>query len=282
MLLGKFQLTTISGGRFQIDGGTMFGVVPRSLWNRVFQADDNNHIPQATNCLLVRTGQRTVLIDTGYGPKLSQKQRKIFVAEEGDPLLTSLQTMGVTAGDVDTVILSHLHFDHAGGATRIGGDGTPVPTFPNAEYVVQTLEWETAVSEAPELRGAYPLENIRPLQQADQLRLIDGDVEIVPGIRSIVTGGHSVGHMALLIESAGETALFLGDICPSTRHLRTLWCMSYDVDLLQTRRMKPQLLGQIADHGWLALFDHDPDHTAARLSRSDKAEFVVTEAMAQL
>ncbi len=282
MLLGKFQLTTISGGRFQIDGGTMFGVVPRSLWNRVFQADDNNHIPQATNCLLVRTGQRTVLIDTGYGSKLSQKQRKIFVAEEGDPLLTSLQTAGVTAGDVDTVILSHLHFDHAGGATRIGGDGTPVPTFPNAEYVVQTLEWETAVSEAPELRGAYPLENIRPLQQADQLRLINGDVEIVPGIRSIVTGGHSVGHMALLIESAGETALFLGDICPSTRHLRTLWCMSYDVDLLQTRRMKPQLLEQIADHGWLALFDHDPDHAAARLSRSDKAEFVVTEAMAQL
>lgn len=282
MQLGDFQLTTISGGRFRIDGGTMFGVVPKLLWERGFPADERNYIAQATNCVLVQTGERRVLIDTGYGSKLSEKERKIFQSEEGDPLVASLDAAGVGVEEIDTVILSHLHFDHAGGATQRTEAGKFVPTFPNAEYVAQRIEWETAASQPPELKGAYPLENLLPLEKAGRLRLIDGDVEILPGIRALVTGGHTRGHMALVIESGGETAVFLGDLCPTSRHLRSLWCMAYDVDLLQTRRFKPKLLGQVAEEGWLALFDHDPDHAAGRIGRDKKSEFVMTEGLVEL
>jgi glyoxylase-like metal-dependent hydrolase (beta-lactamase superfamily II) len=279
MQLGQFELTTISGGRFRIDGGTMFGVVPKLLWHRKFPADEQNCIPQATNCVLVRTGRNTVLIDTGYGSKLSEKERKIFGSEAGDPLVASLDEQGCSVEEIDTVVLSHLHFDHAGGATRWNDDGELVPTFPNAEYFSQKVEWEIATSQTPELKGAYPPDNLSPLEASGQLRLIDGDVEIVPGIRAVVTGGHTRGHMAVVIGSGPETALFLGDICPSTRHLRPLWCMAYDVDLLQTRRVKAELLEQIADNGWLALFDHDPDHAAGRIERGEKRELVVAGAL---
>ena len=282
MQLGNFQLKTISGGRFRVDGGTMFSVVPKALWSKVFPADDQNNIPQATNCVLVQSGNRNVLIDTGYGSKMSDKQRKNFVAEDGDPLLASLQSAGISVEEIDTVILSHLHFDHAGGATRRTDDGQLELTFPKAEYIAQRREWVTATAGFPELQAAYPQDNLGPLEQAGQLRLIDGNVEIVPGIRSIVTGGHTEGHSALVIESEGETAVFLADICPTSRHLPASWCMSYDVDLLQVRRVKPELLGQIADNGWWALFDHDPDHAAAKLRRHEKRNFTVTETLAEL
>jgi glyoxylase-like metal-dependent hydrolase (beta-lactamase superfamily II) len=282
MQLGAFELSTVSGGRFWIDGGTMFGVVPRALWVRVFPTDEKNRIRQATNCVLVQTGKQTVLIDTGYGSKLSEKERKILSAEEGDPLVKSLEACGVSVDDVDTVILSHLHFDHAGGATRREDDGRVTPTFPNAVYVAQKLEWEMATSGRPELRGAYPLDNLLPLEEAGQLKLIDGAEEIVPGIRALLTGGHTLGHQALVIESDDQTAMYLGDTCPSWRHLPSLWCMAYDVDLLQARRIKPELLGAIADNGWLALSDHDPDHAAARLSRDEKRNFAVTESFVEL
>ena len=277
MRLGELELTILSGGRYRIDAGTMFGVVPKALWERVFPPAEDNTIPQATNCVLVEGGGRRVLIDTGYGSKLSEKQLKNFQAEPGDPLLASLADRGLTSEDIDTVILSHLHFDHAGGATRRAGDGRLVPAFPNAEYVVQRLEWMLATAEFPELTAAYPLDNLLPLRDSGQLRLIDGDGPIVPGIGALVTGGHTAGHMALVLESGGETAVYLGDLCPTWRHVPTLWCMSYDVDLLQLRRMKPKLLGRIADGGWLALADHDPDHAAARLRRDERRDFAVAE-----
>ncbi len=282
MQLGRFELTTISGGSYHIDAGTMFGVVPRTLWSRRIAVDDKHQLEQATNCVLVRTGERTALIDTGYGSKMSEKERSIFRLEDGDPLVASLADHGVAVEDIDTVILSHLHFDHAGGATRRSEGGEVVPTFPNAEYVVQRGEWFTAIADYPELRSAYALDNLLPLEAAGQLRFVDGDAEILPGIRGIVTGGHTQSHQALVIESENETAVFLADLCPSLHHLPTLWCMSYDVDLLQTRRMKSRLLGQIADGGWLALFDHDPEHAAARLCRDDKRDFAVTESIVSL
>ena len=282
MKLGNFQITTISGGRFLIDGGTMFGVVPKALWSQVISADVQNRIAQTTNCVLVDTGEHKVLIDTGYGSKLPEKQRKILCSEPDDPLLASLQRRGISVEEIGTVVLSHLHFDHAGGATQRTSDGQLAPTFANAQYIVQRKEWEIATAELPELRSAYPLDNLLPLQEAGCLRFIDGDVEILPGMRSLVTGGHTAAHQALIIESDGETAVYLADLCPTWRHLPTLWCMSYDVDLLQTRCKKPELLGQIADNDWLALSDHDPDHAAARLQRDEKRDFTVAEAFDEL
>ncbi|HEX6984525.1 MAG TPA: MBL fold metallo-hydrolase [Planctomycetaceae bacterium] len=282
MRFGEFELTTVSGGRFRVDGGTMFGVVPKALWERVAPPDERNAIPQATNCLLIRGRERTVLIDAGYGGKLSEKQRRQLTAESGEPLLESLAAAGVAPERIDAVLLTHLHFDHAGGATRLGEDGRLVPAFPNAEYVVQRREWELATADVPELRGSYPAENFRPLAESGRLRLLDGDGEVLPGVRAVVTGGHTPGHQAFVLESGGGTAVYLGDVCPTTRHLRTLWCMGYDLDLLATRRAKRSLLGRIADEGWLALFDHDAEVAAARIARDDVREFAVTEAVAAL
>lgn len=275
MQFGRFQLDIVSGGRYSIDGGTMFGVVPKALWSRVFPCDEKNNIRQETNCVLLRDGQRTVLIDTGYGSKLSDKQQKIFESEDGDPLLRNLQAVGVQPEDVDAVVFSHLHFDHAGGATRLNDAGELVPTFPNAEYNAQRHEWVTATAGYPELRGVYPQENLLPLRESDQLRLVDGNVELLPGLHAWVTGGHTQAHSAIIIEGDGESAIYLGDLCPSTRHLPVFWGLGYDVDMLQLRRMKAEVLGKVADENWLALFDHDPDEAAVRLRRDDRRDFAV-------
>lgn len=275
--LGSYKLSTVSGGRLRMDGGTMFGVVPKMLWSKCFSADDQNRIRQATNCLLVRTGRQNILIDTGYGSKLPEKQRKILSSESSDPLLLSLKAEGLTANDIDVVVLSHLHFDHAGGATRRNRDGDLVPTFPNAEYVVQRREWVIATADFPELRGSYPLENLLPLRDSKQLRLADGDLEITRGIRFVVTGGHTEAHAAVVVESKRVAAMYLGDLCPTSAHLPPLWGMSYDVDILQLRRKKVELLGQIADNGWIAIFNHDPNCAAGRLVRESERTFALGE-----
>ena len=259
----------------------MFGVVPKVMWSKLIPVDEFNCIQQATNCVLVQTGRQNILIDTGYGSKLRDKERALLRADAGDPIVESLRAKGLSPEDIDLVILSHLHFDHAGGGIRLAGEKL-VTTFPRAEYVVQRLEWEVAMAGYPELRAAYPLENIAPLENSGQLRLIDGDLEIVAGLSARITGGHTNGQQALFIESEGQTAVYLADACPTTRHLPSLWCMSYDMDLLQSRRIKPLLLGEIADRGWLALFDHDPDYAAARLERDPDREFAVTDAIREL
>ena len=282
MQLGEFRLRTVSGGRFRIDGGTMFGVVPKALWSRVFPADENNNIAQATNCVLVERGSQKILIDTGYGSKLPAKQRQRLSAEEGDPLSASLSALGISPEDIALVVLSHLHFDHAGGATRIDERGELVPTFPNAEYIAQRREWVNATAGFPELEGAYPLENLRPLEASGRLRLVDGNVEVLPGLRYFLTGGHTEGHAVILIESEGQSAVYLGDLCPTTRHFPSRWGMAYDVNMLETRRQKPYWLGEIADRGWLALFDHDPDHAGGFLERDDRGEFQLREAFVEL
>jgi glyoxylase-like metal-dependent hydrolase (beta-lactamase superfamily II) len=277
MRLGRFQLTFLSGGRFRIDGGTMFGVVPKALWARDLPTDHVNTIPQDTNCVLVETGRKRLLIDTGIGTKLSDKLRRLLQIADApaDPLAEGLQALGLSPADIDVVVLSHLHFDHAGGATRHDEAGEAVPVFPNAEYVVHRREWAVASADFPELRDAYPRENFQPLQENGRLRLVDGDAEIVPGVRAVLTGGHTEGHAAIRIDSDGQTAVYLGDICPTTHHLPVNWCMAYDTHMLQTRRVKRDLLTRIAENGWWALFDHDPATRAARLQCDDRGRIVV-------
>lgn len=282
MQLGDWQLTTISGGNLLLDGGAMFGVVPKPLWVRKQPADEQNRIRCATNCVLARDGRRTILIDTGYGGKATEKERQRAALDAGEPLLENLAAAGVSPQEIDLVVLSHLHFDHAGGGTRRDEQGQVVPTFPRARYVAQRGEWETATSGIPELRGAYPLEHLLPVQEAGQLDLIDGDMEIVSGLRSIVTGGHTRSHQALVLESGGRTAIYLGDLCPMAAHARGLWGMAYDLYPLDTRRRKPELLGRAADEDWLVLWDHDPDMAAARIARDPREEFVVREAIERL
>lgn len=282
MKLGDWDVKTISGGRFRTDGGTMFGVVPKVLWTRKIIPDELNRIPQYNNCVLIRTGETNILIDTGYGSKLTAKQRKLHAAEEGFPLVDALARHDVSPEQIDAVVLSHLHFDHAGGLTKISDDGSLVPVFPKAEVIVQRGEWETAVSGWRELKGVYSRDNLDPIADSGRLRLIDGDVEMLPGIHSRVTGGHTEFHQAIVIEEGGTTAVYAGDACPTSWHLPLAWTTGYDLFQLQTRRAKLQLLSEIAENNWWLLFDHDPESAAARISPDDKHDFVVREKLTSL
>lgn len=282
MQLGDWHLTTVSGGTLWLDGGAMFGVVPKPLWRKAAPPDEQNRIEMATNCVLARNGRATVLIDTGYGGKQSDKEREFNRLEEGEPLVAGLHALGVDVHDIDVVALSHLHFDHAGGGTRRHEDGRLVPTFPRARYVVSRIEWEDATAGAPELRGSYPPEHVLPLAENGQLDLVEGEVEIMAGLRTLPTPGHTRGHHSLVLESGGQTAIYIGDLCPMTAHLRTLWCMGFDMRVIETRRLKPQVLGRAADDGWLVMWCHDPRMAAARLARDAKHDFVVRERFERL
>ncbi len=282
MHLGAWQLDTINGGRFRIDGGVLFGLVPKSLWAPLAPADAQNRVGCGNHCVLARDGRHTVLIDTGCGTKYVPLDRKFYAMEEGDPLVSDLAALGVAPEDVDTVVLTHLHFDHVGGATRFDRQGQLVTTFPKARYVVNRLEWEDATSGGPELQTAYSANNLVPLAESGQVVLLDGDAAIVPGLTGVLTGGHTRGHLAVKIASAGHTAFFVGDLCPTTAHLRRMWCTAYDIYPLETRRRKPELLDEAARGRWLVLWNHDPQIVAGYVACHPKREFVVEEPQARL
>jgi glyoxylase-like metal-dependent hydrolase (beta-lactamase superfamily II) len=282
MDLGNWQLDSVNGGMFHLDGGVMFGVVPRTLWKNVAAPDELNRIQCANNCVLARDGTHTLLIDTGYGGKFSPLDRRFYNMEEGEPLLAGLAALGVAPDDVDTVVLSHLHFDHVCGATRFDAAGKRVPIFARARHLVGRAEWEDATGAIPELESAYPIADILPLYEAGLMMVVEDAQELVPGLRGHVTGGHTRGHMALLFESGGQTAAYLGDICPSTAHLRRMWHLAYDTYPMETRRRKPELLGRAADEGWWILWNHDPRVTVSRVARDAKREFVPLEPRAEL
>jgi len=271
--IGDIQVTFVSGGSLRIDGGNMFGVVPRVMWEREAPPDAQHRIPLETNCMLIRTPDSLGLIDTGYGSKAPAKFRQRHSLDDGTSLVKNLAAIGVKPDDITWLILTHLHFDHAGGATFRDANGQLRPTFPRARHIVQRAEWDDAVSNLPELAGAYYPDDFIPLQKADLVDLIDGDAEVAPGIHTQLTGGHTRGHQLVRIESAGDSAVCLADICPTIAHLRTFWTMAYDQYLLTVRRIKPAILNDIVDHRRVALFSHDPCITAALLSRHSENEW---------
>jgi glyoxylase-like metal-dependent hydrolase (beta-lactamase superfamily II) len=277
MRVGKWQLDTVNGGMFWLDGGVMFGVVPKSLWRKIAAPDPLNRILAANNCVLARDGRHTVLIDTGYGGKFAPLDRKFYAMETGAPLLAGLAELGVAPHEIDTVVFSHLHFDHVCGATRFDNAGRRVPIFSQARHLVGRIEWEDATGGSAELCSAYPIEDILPLYDAGLMMVVDDGQELIPGLHAMLTGGHTRGHMALVFESEGQTAAYLGDICPSTAHLRRMWHLAYDTYPVETRRRKPELLGRAADEAWWILWNHDPRVAVSRVARDDKREFVAVD-----
>jgi glyoxylase-like metal-dependent hydrolase (beta-lactamase superfamily II) len=277
MHLGNWQLDSVSGGTFRLDGGVVFGVVPKSLWSKVVTPDENNRIPISSHCVLARDGRHTVLVDTGYGSKYAPLDRRFYEMESGNPIVESLASLGVTADEIDVVVLSHLHFDHAGGATCYDSARKLVPTFPRARHVIGRLEWEDATSRAPELQTAYSMDNLTPLVDAGLVELIEGEHEILPGLRSRLTGGHTRGHFAIDFESDNQSALMIGDLCPTTAHLNPMWNLSYDTYPLETRRIKPELLASAARRGSWVIWPHDIQVAAARLEQHPKRGFVVVD-----
>lgn len=276
--IGDIGLGFVSGGRLRIDGGNMFGVVPRVMWEREAPPDEQHRISLATNCILVRTPDSLGLIDTGYGGKAPAKFRQRHALEDGAPLVRNLAAAGVRPEDLDWVVLTHLHFDHAGGATYRDADGRLRATFPGAQHFIQRTEWEDATGNIPELAGAYYPEDFVPLEEAGQVQLIEGDEEFVPGVRAQVTGGHTRGHQVIRIESRDESAVSLADLCPTAAHLKSFWTMAYDQFPLTVRHIKPIVLNEMVDRGRIALFSHDPKIAAARLTRKSENEWMAEPA----
>jgi glyoxylase-like metal-dependent hydrolase (beta-lactamase superfamily II) len=266
--VGALKIEIISGGAFKLDGGGMFGVVPRALWSRLYAPDEAGRIQLETNCLLVRAGSELMLVDTGNGSKLNAKEREIFDVAPGNPLLEHLAARGVDPADITTVLLTHLHMDHVGGASHLDGDQA-VASFPNARFVVQRQEWEDAVTNRSHMRTSYKPENLAPLEATGRLVLLDGDAEVAPGVSVRVTGGHTRAHQCVRFQSQGEGAVFLADVCPTPAHLRQAYNMAYDMEPYATMQAKAALLEEAEREGWTVLFDHEPMRKAIRLARED-------------
>lgn len=257
-----WRVHTVDAGRVRLDGGAMFGVVPKPLWSRRIPADERNRIPLQMRCLLLETpGGKRVLVDDGLGDKEGAKFRDIYgVENEGDPtrLHDSLRALGVAAEEIDLVVCTHLHFDHAGGSTVRTPDGELRPAFPSARYVVARGEWEVAHLENERIQASYLRHNFDPLEPAGVLELVEGDVEVVPGVRLVHTPGHTAHHRSVLVEAGGETVCFLADLVPTSAHLRLPWIMGYDLEPLVTLESKRKLLTRAGREGWILVFEHDP------------------------
>ena len=252
--LGEFELTIVSDGTYYLDGGSVFGVVPKSLWGRKIQPNDRNLLSVGLNSVLIRGRGKTVLIETGIGNKLNEKLRAIY--EPHQELLQNLSNAGVKPEEIDVVINSHLHFDHCGWNT-VYRAGKAVATFPNARYYVQRGEWEHARKQLERDRISYMTDNYDPLVASGQMELLEGDKELLPGIRVEVYPGHTRDMQAVIIESRGRTACYISDLIPTTHHVDLTWVMSYDLFPLETIENRKRYYAQAIPQEWLTIFTHD-------------------------
>ncbi|MDE2039357.1 MAG: MBL fold metallo-hydrolase [Elusimicrobia bacterium] len=272
MRIGRFEVRLVSDGTFRLDGGAMYGTIPKTLWCRQEPPDEGNRILLALGALLIRTPRgRNALIDTGLSSKYDrdEKFKRIYCVERPLTLRGELKALGLNPDDVDLVVNTHLHFDHAGGDTEFGEDGKPVAAFPKARYLVQRWEWEDATHPHERNAASYLQQNFAPLDDGKRLELVDGDCELEPGLTLLRTGGHTRGHQAVLIQSEGETAIYMGDLIPTRAHVPLPYVMGYDLYPLDTLEAKRGLLTRAAAESWTVLFQHDKGPRSAKIVRRD-------------
>ena len=281
LTIGDARLTMLNGGNFRLDGGAMHGVVPKTLWSKLVSCDALNRCEYATRCLLIEVAGKRVLVETGNGDKFSPKLKEIYGIDHDRSIGDALREAGLSPDDIDFVVMSHLHFDHSGGATRFSTSGKGLaPVFGRARHVVQRREWEDATHPHERNRASYLQENIGPLGESGLLQLVDGETEIVPGVRVIPTPGHTAGHQSVLIgawDPGAPKALFLGDVVPTAVHVKLPWVMSYDLDPARTVETKSALFKRAVMEDWLLVWGHDKDHAGGRLGVDKEGAFVIRE-----
>lgn len=268
--LGGLELHAVQDGTFRLDGGAMFGIVPKPVWEKVAPADERNRILLSLNCLLIRSGGKTVLVDTGMGDKHDARFCDLYAVDRSrTTLLKGLAGIGVRPEEVDVVVLSHLHFDHAGGATRrVGTDVLPV--FPKAVHVIQEGMWAEALDPNPRTKGSYYQEDFLPLLKAGRVKFIQGDEEVAPGVVASLSGGHVKHHQIVFVESEGRKAVFWADLLPTAAHVKPAWTMGYDLYPHEVATLRARMVDEAIAGNWVSIFEHDPVVAMATFQRDDK------------
>jgi glyoxylase-like metal-dependent hydrolase (beta-lactamase superfamily II) len=279
LTIGPWTVHTLETGVIRLDGGAMFGSVPKTIWSRTHPADDRNRITMAMRCLLLEGEGRRILIDDGAGDKLSAKWTDIYGLDSSEQSLErSLAALGLGVEDVTDVVLTHLHFDHAGGSTRVQG-GVPVPRMPRAHYYVQRRNWENASRPNPRERASYLPENFQPLMDAGVLRLWDGPQRPWPGIEFFTAEGHTRGQQLLRVSGREGALYFVADLIPTASHVRVPFVMGYDVAAIETMTEKRAMLERAAAEGAWVCLEHDPTTALARPA-ADGDDFAWAEQVA--
>lgn len=262
--MGTWRWQLLRAGSFRLDGGAMFGIIPKVLWSRDTPCDDKNRISLQTNCLLLENGSRRVLVESGYGNKSDDKMRAMFEMEDRS-VLDALSECGCDPESVTDVVLTHLHFDHAGGVTKVETPGgEPRVSFPNAAIHVQRTEWEDALANKSTMTRTYLRENLEPI--ADQIRLLEGETEVVDGLRVLPVPGHTWGQQAVLFEDDEGLVVFPGDVMPTAAHSGVAYNMAYDILPFENIQTKRRLLDRAASEGWRVVIDHEPGNPIRHVS----------------
>lgn len=278
MKIGPYEVHSLETGRFALDGGAMFGIVPWVFWSKTNPPDERQRIDLAARCLLIRGNGKNILVDDGNGTKWNDKLRDIYKLDNSQhDIIRSLKQHGLTPDDITDVILTHLHFDHAGGSTtRV--NGTVVPTFPNARYYVQKKHWELAQQPTEKDRGSFMPDDFLPLKEHGVLELVDGEFELFPGIELIVCNGHTTAQQLPKISDGKTSILFCCDLFPTVSHLPYPYVMAYDVRPLVTIEEKKRILPRAYEEQWILFFEHDPTTEAVTVKTGTKG-FVVDKTM---
>jgi glyoxylase-like metal-dependent hydrolase (beta-lactamase superfamily II) len=270
--LGDFELTAISDGTYVLDGGAFFGVIPKIMWSRRMAADEQNRVTSGLNSLLVRTGEKTILIETGMGNKLSDRMVKFY----GQPakLLDNLSAAGVAPDDIDIVINSHLHFDHCGWNTVRDSNGKIAPTFPRAKYYAPEGEWQYARRPTERDAISYIPDNYDPLVESGQMTLLKGGEEIVPGLSVKTFRGHTASMQGVIVTGGGKTACYISDLIPTSAHTDIAWGMGFDLYPLETIESKKEYYARAIPEKWLTVFTHDPKVPWAYVERDEIGKMI--------
>ena len=265
------KLYTINTGHFKLDGGAMFGVVPKTIWNKLNPADENNMCSWEMRCLLIEDGKRLILVDNGMGNKQDDKFFGYYYLHGNDTLERSLNAHGFTSNDITDMVLTHLHFDHCGGSINYNSDRTKLePAFKNAKYYSNKKHWEWAVNPNPREKASFLKENILPIQESGQLNFIDSNTELIPGLSFLEVNGHTEAMMLPLIKYKNTTVAFMADLIPSVGHLPIPYVMGYDTRPLETLKEKDVILKQALENNWTLFFEHDPITECINVERTEK------------
>ncbi len=276
MQIGKYELHIIDSGTFALDGGAMFGIIPKPLWEKTNPPDEANRIKLSTRNLLLISGNKKILVDTGMGSDWDKKSRDIYkIYQEENSIENSLSSLNLTKDSITDVILTHLHFDHTGGSVNIA-DGKLIPAFPNAKYYVQEQNYNWAMNPSDRDKGSYIKEKFYPLMEHGVLYFLNGANNFDDEIEFIVVNGHTFGQQLLKISDSSKTILYCADLFPTTSHIRIPYVMGYDIQPLETVKEKKLLLPRIVEENWRLFFEHDPFCPIATIKNGDKG-FILDE-----